>query len=108
MAYLLQVRLGKKDTDQWISATMKSALECRPLLNSLIYGASSYQCYFGGGQPFANGLLLRSFHDTLRTLQEDLATTMTDIPEQILLTIAVLALQGSLSSPPQKSHFYRG
>jgi len=93
---------SKDDVDKWVSATMKSAIECRPLLNSLIYGASSYQCYFSGRRPSANMLLLQSFQETLRTLQEELAKTETDVPEAILLTIAVLAMHGSLSAPRRR------
>jgi hypothetical protein len=92
----------KEDIDRWVSVTMKSALECRPLLNCLIYGASSYQRYFGCREPSAELLLLQSFHETLRTLQEELATTKEDTPETILLTIAVLAIHGSPSSPRKR------
>ena len=92
----------KGDVDRWVSATMKSALECRPLLNCLIYSASSYQCYFDCRKPSAELLLLQSFHDTLRTLQEELKTTKGDVPEATLLTIAVFALNGSPSSPRKK------
>jgi hypothetical protein len=93
---------SKEDADKWVSATMKSALECRPLLNSLIYGASSYQCYFSGRRPSANLLLLQTFQETLTTLQEELATTEADVSEAILLTIAVLVMHGSLSAPRKR------
>lgn len=47
-------------------------------------------------------LLLQTFQETLTTLREELVTTEADVPEAILLTIAVLAMHGSLSAPRRR------
>jgi hypothetical protein len=92
----------KEDRDQCVSTTMKSVLECRPLLNSLIYSASSYQCYFGGREPSTKLLLLQSHQDTVTSLKEELTRTKENVPEATLLTIAVLATHGSASTTTRK------
>jgi hypothetical protein len=92
----------KEDRDQCVSTTMKSALECRPLLNCLVYSALYYQCYFSGREPSTESFLLRSHQDTVTSLKEELTRTKDNVSEANLLTIAVLATHGSVSTTTRK------
>ena len=92
----------KKDVDVLRSVTMKAALGCPSLLNSLVYAGSSYQLFFASHSRATKVLRLEAYNETLRHVRQEIEEAAKDeVPDALLLTIAILAIHGSIIASEQ-------
>ncbi|KIW19034.1 hypothetical protein PV08_03324 [Exophiala spinifera] len=80
--------------DNWKSTTIKMAINSPHLLQAIIYAGSCYRSFLGPAGSMIDRVRTESYHETLTLLRSSIQSLEGPPPDELLLAIAILAING--------------
>ncbi|KAK5220768.1 hypothetical protein LTR47_011156 [Exophiala xenobiotica] len=81
--------------DKWKGTTVKIAVDSPCLLQAIIYAGSCYRSFLGPGDSSIEQVRTQSYHETLTLLRKEIQALKGPPPEELLLAIVILAINGT-------------
>jgi len=81
--------------DRWKGTTVKIAIDSPCLLQAIIYAGSCYRSFLGPTDSSIDQVRTQSYHETLTLLRKEIQALKGPPPEELLLAIVILAINGT-------------
>ncbi|KIW40632.1 uncharacterized protein PV06_07813 [Exophiala oligosperma] len=80
--------------DKWKATSVKIAIGAPYLLQAIIYAGSCYRSFLGPPGTMVDRVRTQSYHETLTLLRTSIQSLKGPPPDELLLAIAILAING--------------